>query len=99
MALIKGESGEVWQCQGLDGNEEPCPRKLTWKAAYCVLGREFLAVLNPYADWYWGCKKHKKKLEEKEENILKCNPCFSEIFYTRRDSTMSDMSHEECRVC
>jgi hypothetical protein len=25
MALIKGESEEVWQCLGWDGNEEPCP--------------------------------------------------------------------------
>jgi hypothetical protein len=80
MALIKGESEEVWQCQGWDGNEEPCPGKLLWKAAYCALSCESLVVLNPYGVWYWGCKKYKKKLKEKGENILKCEACFSEIF-------------------
>jgi hypothetical protein len=91
MALIKGESEEVWQCLGWDGNEEPCPGKLPWKAAYCTLGCEFLKVVNPYEDWYWGCKKYKKKLKEKGKNILKCKPCFSEIFYVKGDSAMGDM--------
>jgi hypothetical protein len=91
MALIKGELEEVWQCLGWDGNEGPCPGKLPQKVAYCVLGCESLVVLNPYTDWYWGCKKYKKKLKDTEGKILKCKPCLLDIFYIRRDSTMGDI--------
>jgi hypothetical protein len=80
MALIKGESEELWQCQGWDGNNEPCPGKLPQKIAYCALSCEFLTVYNPYTDWGWGCKKYWEKLAWKEKGILKCKSCLSGIF-------------------
>jgi hypothetical protein len=32
-----------------------------------------------------------KRLKDKGGKTLKCKPCLSDIFYTRRDSTMGDM--------